>query len=381
MVSVSTSPDSSRRDFLKGKAGARALRDAVDGALGPAGDASTGWKSIPRPVAEASDYLLSVSRQAMACTFEVHFPAVLRGRGTEAALAALNRIDELEAQMTVYRAASEVLDINRLAAEQPVHVEERLFGLLERAIELSRETAGAFDITSTPLSEIWGFSRRQGRLPSEGEIEAAKRRVGYEQIVLDPSKRTIAFTRPGVAINLNSIGKGYALDRVAELLVESGLERFLLHGGNSSVLGRSGPEDQPAWRIGVRNPLRPTERLGELLVADRAVSTSGSGTQFFHHRGKRYGHLLDPRTGYPAEGVFSATVLAPRGADADALATAFYILGPEKVEEFCRRHEEIGAILVCPGRSGRKVERWTFGAADAYWRPSGAGAGDGPVSR
>jgi thiamine biosynthesis lipoprotein len=367
---VSTPTDSSRRDFLKGKAGARALRDVVDGALGPAEAGDQPGLPTPQSLeyAGSSDYLLSVSRRAMACTFEVHFPAAVRGAGTQAALAALDRIDELESQMTVYRAASEIVDINRLAAERAVPVEERLFGLLERAVELSRETGGAFDITSNPLSETWGFSRRQGRLPTEGEVEAARNRVGYEQIVLDPAARTVAFAAPGVTINLNSIGKGYALDRVAELLAERDLDRFLLHGGNSSVLGRNGSE-APPWRIGVRHPLRPRERLGELLVTDRAVGTSGSGTQYFHHRGKRYGHILDPRSGYPAEGVLSATVLAPTGADADALATAFYIMGPETVEEYCRRHEDIGAILVCPGPAARTAELCLFGTAEEWWRP------------
>ena len=361
--------DSSRREFLTGTAGVRAVRGAVDAALGPE-DAAEESQAAAADHGGDSDYLLKVSRRAMACTFEVHLPIETRGAGTEAALAALDLVDELEAQMTVYRETSEVLEINRRAAHEPVEVEERLFAVLELAVRIGRETGGAYDITSNPLSEVWGFSRREGRLPSEAELTAAKDRLGYEQMRLDADARRISFSRPGVAINLNSIGKGYALDRAAELLQQAGFDHFLLHGGNSSVLGRTAGQD--AWRIGVRNPVRPTERLGEILLGDAAVGTSGSGTQYFHHHGKRYGHILDPRTGYPAEGVLSATVLAETGAEADALATAFYVMGPHRVGEYCHAHPEIRAVLVCPGASGSRVEVYLFGANGDWWHAEGA---------
>jgi thiamine biosynthesis lipoprotein len=365
-------PDSSRREFLTGKAGVRALQGAADAATGLSGEEGApemqrqGTLELPR----SSDYLLAVSRRAMACTFEVHLPAATRGTGTEAGLAALDLVDDLESQLTVYRNTSEVIEINRWAARRAVEVEERLFDLLESAVRISGETAGAYDITSNPLSEVWGFSRRRGELPSPADLEAALSRVGYEQIVLERNTRCISFSRPGVTINLNSIGKGYALDRMEEQLCQQGFDRFLLHGGNSSVLGRvAGADDRP-WRIGVRNPVRPTQRLGEVLIADRAVGTSGSGTQFFHHQGRRYGHILDPRTGYPAERVLSATVLADSGAEADALATAFYVMGPEHVSEYCQRHPETAAVLICPPGTGARVELHLFGAADEWWRPT-----------
>src|SRR5262249_4156409 len=144
----------------------------------------------------------------------------------------------------------------------------------------------------------------------------------------------VRLDRAGVEINLGSIGKGYALDRMAELLVAEGIENFLIHGGNSSVLGRgvgqeSGVRSQEleeteretrGWWVGLRHPLVPERRIGEICLRDRALGTSGSGTQFFVHEGKRYGHILDPRTGRPAEGTLSTTVAAPTGAEADALA-------------------------------------------------------------
>jgi thiamine biosynthesis lipoprotein len=350
----------------------RALRGAVDAVIGSPEETEASKGPPERTaleVAQERDALLTVSRRAMACTFEVYLPAVLRGVGTEAALAALDLVDELESQMTVYRETSEVLEVNRLAAFRPVEVEARMFGLLERALEISHATDGAFDLTTGPLSDVWGFSRRQGRLPSPEELEFAMSRVGYEHVVLDHLSRSISFSKEGVAINLNGIGKGYALDRVAELLAGAGLDHFLLHGGNSSVLARTADGDNPPWRIGVRNPVRPTERVGEVLIGSRAVGTSGSGTQNFHHSGKRYGHILDPRTGWPADGVLSATVLAPTGADADALATAFYVMGPDAAEEFCRHRPEIRALLICPPRSGARVNVHLMGESDGWWRP------------
>jgi thiamine biosynthesis lipoprotein len=142
----------------------------------------------------------------------------------------------------------------------------------------------------------------------------------------------VRFLRPGVEINPGAIGKGWAIDRAVESLAAAGVASVLVHGGQSSVRARGtqGPavEGRHGWRVGLRHPLRPGRRLATITLDDRALGTSGSGTQFFIDRGRRVGHILDPRTGLPAEGVISATVLAESAADADALATALYVLGP-----------------------------------------------------
>jgi len=298
-----------------------------------------------------------------------------------AVLAAFDLVESLETQLTVYRATSEILEINRTAADGPVAVEPRLFAMFELAERLHQETDGAFDITSGPLSEVWGFSRREGRVPSDAELAEALGRVGMQDVVLDAAQGTIAFRRHRLSVHLNSIGKGYALDRMAEVLAEQGVENFLLHGGRSSVLARGGSSGNtapgnsaaenadPNWVIGLPHPLRPGERLMEIPLAGRALGTSGSGTQFFEHGGKRYGHLLDPRTGWSAEGVYTATAIAPTAAEADALSTAFYVLGPEKTGQYCARRPEIAAVLVCPGAQDSSgatagdVKVWSFGQA------------------
>jgi thiamine biosynthesis lipoprotein len=198
-------------------------------------------------------------------------------------------------------------------------------------------------------------------------------------------------------INLGSIGKGYALDRCAQLLRQAGVHDFLLHGGQSSVLGggsqggekgeSSAVAETPAsadaqpmqpgttasapqgWRVGVRDPLRPRRRLGEIRLHNRALATSGSGVQFFVHNGQRYGHILDPRSGWPAQGVLSTTVVAPSAADADALSTAFYVMGPQRAAAYCRVHPQVGCVMSCPGERSGALELHIFGLGEGDWIP------------
>jgi FAD:protein FMN transferase len=302
-----------------------------------------------------ADLLIHVSRKAMACEFEVRFPADRHASGTELALEALDLVDSLEEQLSFFRPTSEISRINLLAAEEPVVVEPRLFDLLSLALTISRETGGAYDITATPLWEAWGFARREGEVPSDDELHEARSLVGADLVELDATQRTIHFRKPGVRLNLGSIGKGYALDACSEQLSRAGMADFLLHGGQSSVLARGLQTKQP-WEIGIRDPHQPGRRLGVVRLRDRALGTSGGQFQSFRHRGHRYGHILDPRTGWPAEGVISTTVVAPTAALADTLSTAFYVLGPERALDYCRTHPGVAALLICPGASGQRIE-------------------------
>lgn len=341
---------SSRRDFLKGKAAV----DALDAGRDP-------WSagSIDEP------YLIRISRRAMACEFEVILNAGQHGAGTEAALEALDLVEALEAQMTVFRATSEISRLNREAAQGPAEVEPRLFDLLELALELHAETGGAFDVTAGPLWKAWGFARRAGSIPGDEELRGAMANVGSHLVELDAEAQTVRFRQPGVELNLGSLGKGYALDRCLEVLTTAGIDDFLLHGGQSSVLARgsrasateSAPDAEPfGWVVGIAHPRRRATRLAELRLRDRALATSGSGTQFFRHKGRRYGHVLDPRTGQPAEGLLSATVVAPTAARADALSTALFVMGPHEALQFCQDRPELGAVLVCPTQRGPGFE-------------------------
>ncbi|MBL9164195.1 MAG: FAD:protein FMN transferase [Planctomycetaceae bacterium] len=348
----------SRRDFLRGHGIARTLLDAARNVAGTAGSsfdkktlaASHGNSAALRHQSSGDVAHLYTSRRAMACEFAIEYHAADGADVASAALEGLDLIEQLENQLSVYREHTEVAEVNRLAAECAVRVEPRLFALLELCDWIHASTHGAFDITSGPLSRIWGFHKREGRLPAQDEIDATLASVGFTHLQLEPTHQTIRFDRPGVEINFNSVGKGYALDRVAQLMSERGVGDYLAHGGRSSVLtrGRDRGGDTAGWSVSIPHPHERERSVGDVVLRDQALGTSGSGTQFFEIEGRRFGHLIDPRTGWPASGVHTATAVAATAAEADALATAFYILGPGGTSEYCASHPEAGALLVCP---------------------------------
>ena len=355
---------SSRREFLQGRAAARALVDRAQRAIESVAADPGKHKATESRVAH-----LHASRRAMACQFEVQYHATDGPESTDAMLAALDLIEALEDQLSIYRDHTEVAQLNRSAAVGPVAVERRLFQLLQLCEWLGESTSGAFDITSGPLSRVWGFLRREGRMPEQEELDAALQHVGCNLWRLDREAQSIEFERPGVEINLNSIGKGYALDRADELLHQRGIDNYLWHGGRSSVLARGVNEADPekAWTVGIRHPIHADRRLAELHLRNQALGTAGSGTQHFEHEGRRYGHLIDPRTGWPAEGVATATAIAETAAEADALATAFYVLGAGATAEYCAAHTDVAALLVCPQEETMEFDVHAFNLKDADW--------------
>jgi thiamine biosynthesis lipoprotein len=321
----------------------------------------------------------------MACEFQVFLNAGQYAGETAAAVETLDLISALEEQLSYFKPHSALAQLNALAADEPVRVEPEVFAILEAALTLSAETDGAYDITATPLWEAWGFARREGSLPSDSQLAEALSRVGYRHVELDRQAGTVRFLKPGMRLNLGSLGKGYALDRCAEKLLGLGIEHFLIHGGQSSLIAHgqqgfaavaAGPESG-AWVVGLRHPLRPDRRIGTLRLRNRALGTSGAQFQSFWHQGRRYGHILDPRTGQPAQHVLSVSVAAPSGMLADALSTAFYVMPPEAVLEYCRTRPELGVVLFCPAAraGGMEVRAVGFAAGDlTLWEP-----GAGPV--
>jgi thiamine biosynthesis lipoprotein len=299
--------------------------------------------------------LVRVGRRAMACRFEVLLPAT-RTAAIDRAAEALDVVDAVEDELSVYRAGSTLSRLNRSAAVRPVAVEAPLFALLDRSRQWYEQTGGAFDVTVGPLVRCWGFFRRQGRIPGPTELEAARAVVGTAHVQLDPLERTVRFARQGMEINLGAVGKGFALDAAKEHLAAGAEADVLLHGGYSSMLGCGSAEGEDGWWVGIRHPLRPGERLATLRLIDQGLATSGSGEQYFRHEGRRYGHLLDPRSGRPVEGMLSATALAPTAAEADALATAFFVLGVEKTLQYCENHPEVSALLVPEPTRGGALE-------------------------
>ncbi|MFQ5735195.1 MAG: FAD:protein FMN transferase, partial [Planctomycetaceae bacterium] len=328
-------PSSSRREFLSGQA----LRTQAAQAGEILADALA--EPPPPPTAPVAGDTVRLQTTAMACDFAVIMNPD-RGEQIPGASDALQRVHELESQMTVYREGGELAEINRRAFAGPVPVEAQLFELLTRAKRLAEQTGGAFDPTSGPLIALWRHCRAEGRVPSADELDTVRRRLGIEQVAFDEAATSVRFLRDGVELNLGGIGKGYALDRIAAELESAGFTDFLIHGGHSSLLARGRHSGCDGWPVGIRNPLFPQQQFATVLMRGGGLSTSGSGVQSFRHSGKRYGHILDPRTGVPATGMLSVSVIAPTAADADALSTAFFVMGLEKTRDYCDNRPEIG---------------------------------------
>ncbi len=297
--------------------------------------------STRAPDAESERTWLRVHRTAMACRVEVVVSGA-QASALRSARAALDEADRLEAMLTVFRDTSALVHVNRSAAQQPVAVPSELFELLQRSLTLHRDTDRAFDISSTPLSRCWGFLRREGRLPMPAEIDAARACVAMDAMTLDAADSTVFFRHRGLELNLGAIGKGYVLDRMAAGLRNSGVGDALLSAGRSSVIAIGG--ERPGWRVDLRSLVRD-EVLGRLVLRDAALGTSGAGDQYFELNGVRYGHVLDPRTGWPASGVRSASVVTDSAADADALSTAFLVGGLDLARRYCTSHRDVLAIV------------------------------------
>ncbi len=240
-------------------------------------------------------------------------------------------VQDLDRRLTLYDPSSELWALHRQAGGPPVPVSEALWDVLVQALQYSRETDGAFDVTVGPLVQLWGFLEGPRRVPSDGEIAQARARVGFTKIELDPSNRTVRLAVPGMVLDFGGIAKGYALDRAVERLRRAGLRHGLLNfGGEIYAMGTSDGADRP-WTVAVRHPRRPDRAWQEFAVRDMAVSTSGDYERFFVVRGRRYSHILSPWTGRPVEtDVVSVTVVTPSATEADVLSTAFFVMGPER---------------------------------------------------
>jgi len=243
----------------------------------------------------------------------------------DAAFEEVRRLDEL---LSNYKPESEWSEVNRNAATRPVKVSPELFGLIQACLEYSRQSEGAFDITVGPLMKVWGFYKGSGHLPHRPEVTAALAKVGYQHIRLDTAARTVQFDRPGVEMDPGGIGKGYAVDRMVEILRRNGVSIALVAGSGSSIYGMGAPPDEPqGWPVKIKDPWDESKTVAEVRLKDMSLSTSGSYEKFFRAEGRIYAHIMDPRTGYPAKGSVSVSVLAPRTIDSEAWCKPFFVNG------------------------------------------------------
>jgi thiamine biosynthesis lipoprotein len=246
------------------------------------------------------------------------------GAAVQESLQEAVRLDRL---LSNYRADSEISEINRSAASRPVEVSDEVFQLLAKCLEYSRESQGAFDITVGPLMKIWGFYKGSGHFPHGPEIRGAMTKVGYRHIQLDRNAMAVRFDRSGVEIDPGGIGKGYAVERMAAILRGAGVDSALISAGTSTMYAIASPPGEDGWAIKIRHPKEGTRYVREVRLRDVSMSTSGSYEKFFWARGRMNSHIMDPRTGYPAQGVLSATVIAPAPLDSEAWTKPLYIDG------------------------------------------------------
>ncbi len=253
---------------------------------------------------------------------------ISRSRFEKAATRVRERFEELEQQMSTYRAASDISRVNREAALNPVVVPEETFLVLQAAVRISAETGGMFDITARPLIQLWKRAGKENRLPEPGEIERVMAHVGSDKLILDPAKRSVAFAVPGMEVDLGGLAKGYMCDEGIRILREEGIPRGMVNAAGDLVLYDDRHKTEP-FHIGVRSPDSPANVMDRIEVDQGAVMTSGDYERYVTIEGKQYSHILNPTTGYPAEKCRSVTVLGPNGMDADAYATAAAILVSE----------------------------------------------------
>ncbi len=262
--------------------------------------------------------------------------------------AAFDRIAELDRLMSTYKEDSELSRVNRRAGEGPVAVSEDLFAAISAGVKWCRLSHGAFDIAVSPLLDLWRTCARADRLPTQEEIAALQPLFGAGRIELDAGARSVKFPVEGMRLDLGGLGKGYCADEVVELLKERGVRKALVAvAGDVYALGTR--QDGLPWRVGVQDPRRPDSRSALLTVlelSDMAVSTSGNYQRYVEIQGRRYSHIVDPRTGKTADRVPSVTVIARDTLISDILGTALSVLGVEEGIEFVEEMPSVEALFV-----------------------------------
>ncbi len=261
----------------------------------------------------------------------------------------LDELGRLEKQISSWLPDSETSRLNRAAGWESVPVSKEMDQLLRRSRHWSEKTGGAFDITGGPLFELWEEARSRGLPPSQGEIDQRRALVGMENVRVENGNARLEAA--GMKIGFGAIGKGFAADRAADFLEARGITNFLIDAGGD-VLARGNNGDRP-WHVAIRDPRRKGSFLAGFEAVDCAIATSGDYERYFELNGKRYSHLLDLRTGRPGGSRASVTVIARSAADADALATALFIMKPEEGIALVESLPEMDAILVDQSGSRR----------------------------
>lgn len=290
-------------------------------------------------------------------------------RGEDKALAgkaigqAFREVEKIDNLMSTFKEDSEISLLNREGDRRPIKVSRDTCRVIRESLRLSALSGGAFDISVAPLLHLWGASRKSKQLPGKEDLKGTLALVNYRNIFINEEEGTVGFRKKGMNIDLGGIAKGYAVDKATERLRQQGIKRAIVNaGGDLYLLGR--PFDKDFWVIGLRHPGKKGETLGIVRARNEAIATSGNYENYFSLGGKRYGHLLNPHTGRPVEGMLSVTVLAEDALRADGLATAIFVLGPKKGLELANHIKGVETIIISEDENGGMVISTTEGLKD-----------------
>jgi len=258
------------------------------------------------------------------------------------AVAEITRIEKL---ISSWDPNSQTSAINRNAGIKPVPVAQELYDLIKRAKVISELTDGAFDISYASMDALWKFDGSMTKMPDSTSVKTSVKKVGYRNIILDPSDHSVFLKLPGMKIGFGAIGKGYAADKAKALLMENEVSAGIINAsGDMSTWGKQ--PDGSTWKVAITNPMNKNNAFALLPIEEGAVVTSGNYEKFVTFNGTRYSHIIDPRTGYPSSGIISATVFAPKAELADALATSVFVMGKEAGLDRINQLPNIECILI-----------------------------------
>lgn len=285
------------------------------------------------------------SLSLMGSTFSftaIHESDTLSWQAIEAGIEEVKRIESL---ISSWDPASQTSQINRMAGTQAVKVELELFNLIRRALKVAALTEGAFDPTFAAIDQVWMFDGSMQDLPTEEEIHHSVAKIDYKKVILSPEDTTVWLAEAGMKIGFGAIGKGYAANRARHVMQQMGVQNGLVNaGGDLIAWGKK--EAEKDWQIGIADPEHRDQMIAWLNISGLAVVTSGDYERFVMIDGLRYGHIIDPRTGYPSKGLSSVSIICPDAELADALATAVFVLGEEKGLTLINQLRGIEALLI-----------------------------------
>ena len=288
----------------------------------------------------------------MGTTFRIVLYAADEASASKAAKAAFARVAELNAIMSDYQPTSELMKLCEKAGGSPVEVSVDLYEVLQKAQAFAKLTDGAFDISISPVVRLWRKARRTCVMPKADEIKKALDLVDYRKIRLDPKGRTVQLLLMGMLLDLGGIAKGYAADAALAVLRQHGIARALVAAGGDIAVGDA-PPDAPGWKIGIAPHTKPDATPDHyLLLKNAGVSTAGDSEQFVEIAGKRYSHIVDPKTGVGLVGRRSVTVIAPNATISDGLDTGLCVLGVERGLKIVEARDDVAALFVFETEKG-----------------------------